>query len=86
MDADGKVSSWNAGAERIKGYRPAEIIGQHFSRFFPEQDRLAGIPEHALEVARQDGRYESGRLAGAQDGTRFWVNAIIDAIRARRAP
>ncbi len=82
MDADGKVSSWNAGAERIKGYRPAEIIGQHFSRFFPEQDRLAGIPEHALEVARQDGRYESEGWRVRKDGTRFWVNAIIDAIRS----
>jgi PAS domain S-box-containing protein len=51
MDADGHVSSWNAGAERIKGYRPDEIIGMHFSHFFPEQDRLAGIPQLALETA-----------------------------------
>jgi PAS domain-containing protein len=51
MDADGHVSSWNAGAERIKGYRPDEIIGKHLSNFFPEQDRLAGIPQLALETA-----------------------------------
>lgn len=82
MDADGKVSSWNAGAERIKGYRPAEIIGQHFSRFFPEQDRLAGIPERALETARQDGRYESEGWRLRKDGTRFWANAIIDVIKS----
>ncbi len=81
MDAEGNVSSWNAGAQRIKGYRPAEIIGQHFSRFFPEQDRLAGIPEHALDTARQEGRYESEGWRLRKDGTRFWANAIIDAIR-----
>ncbi|UDF30726.1 UNVERIFIED_ORG: PAS domain S-box protein [Roseateles sp. XES5] len=81
MDADGNVSSWNAGAERIKGYKPNEIIGQHFSRFFPEQDRLAGTPARALEIARQEGRYESEGWRLRKDGTRFWANAIIDAIR-----
>jgi PAS domain S-box-containing protein len=82
MDTDGLVSSWNSGAERIKGYRPEEIIGQHFSRFFPEQDKRNGIPERALETARQDGRYESEGWRLRKDGTRFWANAIIDAIRA----
>jgi PAS domain S-box-containing protein len=81
MDAEGRVSSWNSGAERIKGYRPCEIIGMHFSHFFPEQDRLAGIPEQALETARRDGRYESEGWRLRKDGTRFWANAIIDAIR-----
>ena len=81
MDVGGRVSSWNAGAERIKGYLPDEIIGQHFSRFFPEQDRLAGIPDHALEIARHEGRYESEGWRLRKDGTRFWANAIIDAIR-----
>ncbi|MCJ8056163.1 PAS domain S-box protein [Shinella curvata] len=81
MDADGRVSSWNSGAERIKGYRPDEIIGRHFSSFFPELDRLAGAPEQALEAARRDGRYESEGWRLRKDGTRFWANAIIDAIR-----
>ena len=80
MDAEGRVSSWNAGAERIKGYRPGEIIGQHFSRFFPEQDRLSGVPQQALETARRTGRYESEGWRLRKDGTRFWANAIIDAI------
>ncbi len=82
MDADGHVSSWNAGAERIKGYRPDEIIGKHLSNFFPEQDRLAGIPQLALETARRDGRYESEGWRLRKDGTRFWANAVIDAIRS----
>jgi PAS domain S-box-containing protein len=82
MDADGHVSSWNAGADRIKGYRPDEIIGKHFSNFFPEQDRLAGIPQLALETARRDGRYESEGWRLRKDGTRFWANAVIDAIRS----
>ncbi|MGB3877294.1 MAG: PAS domain S-box protein [Shinella zoogloeoides] len=84
MDAEGRVSSWNAGAERIKGYRPNEIIGQHFSRFFPEDDRNAGVPQQALEAARRDGRYESEGWRLRRDGTRFWANAIIDAIRDDR--
>jgi PAS domain S-box-containing protein len=82
MDVDGKVSSWNAGAEHIKGYRPDEIIGQHFSRFFPEHDRLEGVPDHALQTARREGRYESEGWRLRKDGTRFWANAIIDAIRS----
>ena len=81
MDTDGKVSSWNAGAERIKGYLPDEIIGQHFSRFFPSDDRVAGVPARALEAARRDGRYESEGWRLRKDGTRFWANAVIDAIR-----
>lgn len=82
MDAEGRVSSWNSGAERIKGYRPDEIIGTHFSHFFPEQDRIDGIPQQALETARRDGRYESEGWRLRKDGTRFWANAVIDAIRA----
>lgn len=81
MDTDGRVSSWNSGAERIKGYRPDEIIGRHFSDFFPEQDRLGGLPMHALETARREGRYESEGWRLRKDGTRFWANAVIDAIR-----
>jgi PAS domain S-box-containing protein len=81
MDPEGKVSSWNAGAERIKGYRPEEIIGHHYSRFFQEEDKASGLPSRALEIAREVGRYESEGWRLRSDGTRFWANAVIDAIR-----
>ncbi|MDB5552770.1 MAG: hybrid sensor histidine kinase/response regulator [Rhizobium sp.] len=80
MDPEGHVSSWNAGAERIKGYKPEEIISEHFSRFFRQEDREAGIPEKALHSAKEHGRYESEGWRIRKDGTRFWANAIIDAI------
>ena len=80
MDPEGHVSSWNSGAERIKGYKPEEIIGEHFSRFFRQEDREAGIPEKVLRGATQHGRYESEGWRIRKDGTRFWANAIIDAI------
>jgi PAS domain S-box-containing protein len=80
MDTEGHVSSWNAGAERIKGYRPEEIIGQHFSRFFRRKDRETGLPDKALRCATEDGRYESEGWRVRKDGTRFWANAVIDAI------
>jgi PAS domain S-box-containing protein len=80
MDPEGHVSSWNAGAERIKGYRPEEIIGQHFSRFFRHKDREAGLPDRALKCAAEDGRYESEGWRIRKDGTRFWANAVVDAI------
>ena len=81
LDKDGKVASWNAGAERIKGYAPEEIIGQHFSRFYSEEDREGGLPEHALEVAAREGRFEREGWRVRKDGTRFWANVVIDAIR-----
>ena len=62
LDADGHVSTWNKGAERIKGYRAEEVIGQHYSIFFTEADRAKGLPERALEIAAQEGRYESEAL------------------------
>ena len=80
LDPEGHLSSWNSGAERIKGYKPEEIIGEHFSRFFQQEDREAGIPEKALRAAAQNGRYESEGWRIRKDGTRFWANAIIDAI------
>src|SRR5439155_1452611 len=58
LDEQGRVVSWNRGSERIKGYRPQEIIGQHFSRFFPPEDLAAGKPESLLEVAKAEGRVE----------------------------
>ncbi|MEW5686908.1 MAG: PAS domain S-box protein [Pseudomonadota bacterium] len=80
LDADGNVTSWNAGAERIKGYRAEEIIGQHFSRFYSAEDQNAGVPATGLDTARRDGRWEVEGWRVRKDGTRFWAHVIIDAI------
>ena len=66
LDPSGIVTSWNPGAQRFKGYTPAEIIGQHFSRFYTEEDRKAGLPARALETAKREGKFESRRLAHPQ--------------------
>jgi PAS domain S-box-containing protein len=81
LDPDGRVSSWNTGAQRIKGYRPDEIIGRSFSTFYTEADRAAGEPERALEIARTEGRFEKEAQRVRKDGTQFWAHVIIDAIR-----
>jgi PAS domain S-box-containing protein len=81
LDPNGIVSSWNAGAQNIKGYLPHEIIGQHFSRFYTEQDRAAGMPTRSLFVATRDGRFEAEGWRVRKDGTLFWANVVIDAIR-----
>ena len=80
LDAGGHVSSWNAGAERIKGWRAEEIVGSHFSRFYPEEDVRAGKCEWELEVAARDGRFEDEGWRVRKDGTRFWANVIISRI------
>jgi PAS domain S-box-containing protein len=81
LDASGKVSSWNVGAERIKGYSADEIIGRHFSNFYTPEDRAAKVPDKALETARETGRYEAEGWRVRKDGTRFWASVVIDAIR-----
>ncbi|PDT18755.1 hybrid sensor histidine kinase/response regulator [Rhizobium sp. J15] len=81
LDPKGNVSSWNFGAERIKGYRPEEIIGRHFSTFYTEEDKAAGVPETALSVARAEGRFEREGWRVRKDGTRFWASVVIDVIR-----
>ncbi|WP_454884947.1 PAS domain S-box protein [Sphingomonas oryzagri] len=81
LDPEGHVSSWNAGAERFKGYAADEIIGEHFSRFYSEEDRQAGIPLKALETARTEGRFEAEGWRMRKDGSRFWATVIIDPIR-----
>src|SRR6185503_13002562 len=73
LDPEGRVVSWNVGAERIKGYSAAEIIGQHFSRFYTEEDRKAGVPQQALRMAAETGRVR-------KDGSRFWAMVVIDPI------
>ncbi|MGV2103709.1 PAS domain S-box protein [Rhizobium sp. 21-4511-3d] len=82
LDPDGLVSSWNAGAQRIKGFLPDEIIGQHFSRFYTDEDKAAGLPSIALETAAREGRFEKEGWRIRKDGSRFWANVIIDAIHA----
>jgi len=75
------VTNWNAGAERIKGYSPDEITGEHFSRFYTPEDLDAGVPQRALEAARETGRYEAEGWRVRKDGTRLWASVVIDAIR-----
>jgi PAS domain S-box-containing protein len=80
LDPEGQVSSWNAGGERIKGYTPEEIIGQHFSRFYTESDQTEGKPARALSIARETGRYEEEGWRVRKDGSYFWASVIIDPI------
>ncbi len=81
LDLQGHVASWNPGAERIKGYAPAEIIGQHFSRFYTDEDRASGLPERALKQARDEGRFTAEGWRVRKDGSRFWASVVIDPIR-----
>ena len=80
LDAEGRVTNWNAGAQRIKGYAPDEIIGEHFSRFYTPEDLDAGIPQEALNTARETGRWEAEGWRVRKDGSRFWASIVLDAI------
>src|SRR6201996_3672694 len=82
LDPDGFVTSWNAGAERFKGYRADEIIGSHFSRFYSEDDREAGVPARALATALSEGRFEAEGWRVRKDGLQFWASVVIDPIRS----
>jgi PAS domain S-box-containing protein len=84
LDPEGKIVSWNAGAERIKGYRAEEILGQHFSRFYLPDDVTAGKPARELEAAKKDGRVEDEGWRVRKDGTTFWADAVITALRDER--
>ena len=77
----GEITSWNAGAARIKGYQQHEIVGQHFSRFYTEEDRAKGIPALTLALSARDGRAELEGWRVRKDGSRFWANVVVDAIR-----
>jgi PAS domain S-box-containing protein len=81
LDCEGRVVSWNPGAERIKGYAANEIIGEHFSRFYTEEDRIAGVPEAALAQAAETGRFTAEAWRVRKDGRRFWAMVVIDPIR-----
>jgi PAS domain S-box-containing protein len=80
LDPHGVVSSWNSGAERFKGYQAKEIIGQHFSRFYTEEDQQAGVPQQALAIALAEGKYETEGWRVRKDGSRFWASVVIDPI------
>jgi PAS domain S-box-containing protein len=80
LDTNGFVANWNAGAQRIKGYAAAEIVGQHYSRFYTEQDRKKRLPDHNLEIARRTGKYEAEGLRVRKDNSIFWAGVVIDAI------
>ncbi len=80
LDPQGHVTSWNLGAERIKGYAAAEILGQHFSRFYPEPDVASGKPAHELGVAAAQGRFEDEGWRVRKDGSHFWANVVITAL------
>lgn len=80
LDPEGTVSSWNVGAERIKGYSSDEIVGKHFSSFYTKEDRKNGVPKEVLETARREGRYEGEGWRVRKDGSRFWASVVIDAI------
>jgi PAS domain S-box-containing protein len=81
LDTAGNVISWNPGAERIKGYSSAEILGHHFSRFYTEDDRRKGLPRTALATAERTGKYEAEGWRCRKDGTTFIANVVINAIR-----
>lgn len=81
LDPNGNVSTWNTGAERIKGYKRDEIIGRSFSTFYPDSDVQAGKPAMELKIASQEGRFEDEGWRVRKDGSRFWANVIITAVR-----
>ena len=80
LDPDGRIQSWNAGAQRMKGYTSTEIIGQHFRRFYPLEKQQARHPEHELETALRDGHYEEEGWRVRKDGSQFWANVVLSAI------
>lgn len=81
LDPQGNISSWNIGAERIKGYKASEIIGEHFSKFYPPEDNEAGKPARELEIAIREGRVEDEGWRLRKDGSKFWASVVITALR-----
>ena len=81
LDPEGRVASWNAGAERIKGYRPEEIVGKHFSSFYPPEAVQRGLPERELKAAAKEGRFEDEGWRVRKDGKQFWASVILTALR-----
>jgi PAS domain S-box-containing protein len=84
LDPEGRVTSWNTGAERIEGFQPEEIIGAQFARFYPAEDRAQGFPEEALRYAATNGRSEQEGWRVRKDGARFWANTVVSALLDER--
>lgn len=80
LDTDGRITSWNSGAQAIKGYAEEEVLGQHFSRFYTEEDRARGVPAAALETSLRDGKFEAEARRVRKDGSLFWAHVLIDPI------
>src|SRR3954464_1459643 len=80
LDPQGHVASWNRGAELIKGYRADEILGRHFSVFYPADAIARGWPDHELQIAQSEGRFEDEGWRVRKDGSLFWSNVIITAL------
>src|SRR5262249_8137406 len=81
LDPEGRVASWNSGAQLIKGYAAEEIIGEHFSRFYPQEAKDRDWPAVELKLAAKDGRFEDEGWRVRKDGTYFWANVVITALR-----
>jgi PAS domain S-box-containing protein len=81
LDPEGRVANWNSGAQRIKGYNAAEVIGTSFHRFYTEEDRSSGLPDQALQTAAREGRFEAEGWRVRKDGSRFWASVVLDVIR-----
>lgn len=81
LDPSGVITTWNAGAQRIKGYTQTEVLGTHFSRFYTPEDQAAGLPERALSIALTDGKFEQESWRVRKDGSHFWAHVVIDPIR-----
>jgi PAS domain S-box-containing protein len=81
LDPQGRISSWNSGAEHIKGYAAEEVLGRHFSLFYTEEDRASGVPQQVLDIAAREGRYNGEAWRIRRDGSRFRALVVIDAIR-----
>ncbi|MFG1420719.1 PAS domain S-box protein [Roseixanthobacter liquoris] len=84
LDPDGRIASWNRGAQRFKGYEAEEVLGQHVSLFYTEEDRRADIAQHALRIASETGRFESEGQRVRKDGSKFWAHVVIDAIHDKQ--
>ena len=80
LDLEGRITNWNAGAQRIKGYAAEEVIGENFSKFYTEEDRKAGLPARALRIAATEGKFQAEGWRVRKDGTRLWANVVIDPI------
>src|SRR5689334_22674857 len=81
LDPTGIITSWNAGAQRFKGYTEDEVIGTSFSRFYTPEDRATNLPNRALATATREGKFEAEGWRMRKDGTRFWAHVVIDPIR-----